>query len=74
MKELLDLICYSYDGDEMYTEFEMLYNAFRYVNPKSNSKCEKQAENNCDVQIYIYIYVCVYMTYILLEMNKIRIK
>ena len=41
MKELLDLICYSYDGDEMYTEFEMLYNAFRYVNPKSNSKCEK---------------------------------
>ena len=33
-KKMLDIICSSYDGDDMYAEFEMVYDTFWYVNPK----------------------------------------
>ena len=34
IKESQYNICYYSDGDDMYADFEMVYNAFRYVNPK----------------------------------------
>ena len=41
MEELLDLLCYSSYGDEMYGELEMVYFAVSYVHQKAKFMCEK---------------------------------
>ena len=40
MKDSLDIICSTYDVDEMYDEFEMLYYAGRYVNSNQSSSLQ----------------------------------
>ena len=34
-KIFFDIICSSYDGDDIYSEFEMVYYAISYVNPEA---------------------------------------
>ena len=40
VKELFYLIWSSSDGDDMYDEFEGIYYAFKYVNPKKIQVCK----------------------------------
>ena len=35
VKYFFDIICSSYDGDDIYSEFEMVYYAISYVNPEA---------------------------------------
>ena len=39
--KLWDLICYYYDGDDMYAEFEVVLYEVRYEKPKSNFRRTK---------------------------------
>ena len=38
VKYFFDIICSSYDGDDIYSEFEMVYYAISYVNPEAKYK------------------------------------